>query len=308
MKKMCNTLKLAALLAITCSVSLVLFCTSNYAGGSEIGNPVVISGAVVDSLGKGVSGVNMFLVDPLETDPSKLIPDSCYQTKSGSGGTYRFTGVHQGVFNLFGRDTSGEKMFIKSIDLNINETVHENGDAVIILDTDTLKASAKIVVAITTFPSASGDYLFIPGTVIRVPVDSSDEYLIKCPPSTVNIVLYRSSSQVALVHDLKVSQGQWVDLTGKSFYVPKPKINSGVIAGVNGRMYSFFAGTIALGPNNPVQYRFDWGDSVSLWSLSSQGDHVWNATGSLQVRVQARSIRDTLSVSEWSDAIEVQIQ
>ena len=308
MKKKHNMLQRILTIAITGLIIPLLFCSTKYAGGSEIGNPVIVSGAVTDSLGKGVSGVNLFLVDPLETNPSKLIPDSCYQTKSDSGGAYRFTGVHQGVFNLFGRDTSGEKMFIKSVDLNIDGSIHENGDEVVILNSDTLKDVANIVVAITTFSSASGDYLFIPGTVIRVPVDSSDEYLIKCPPSMINIVLYRNDSQVVIVNDLEVSQGQWVDLTGKSFYVPKPKINSGVLTGVIGRMYSFFADTVTLGTNNPVQYRFDWGDSVSLWSLSSQGDHVWNATGSLQVRVQARSIRDTLSVSEWSDAVDVQIQ
>jgi hypothetical protein len=308
MKKPINIKKLTVVIAITGLVVQLLFCSTQYAGGSEIGNPLVVCGTVTDSLGKGVLGVNLFLVDPLENDPSKLRPDSCYQTVSSSGGAYRFTGVHQGIFNLFGRDTSGEKMFIKSVTLQIDKTVNENGDTLITLDSDTLKEAAKIIVAISTFPSASGDYLFIPGTVIRVPVDSLDEYLIKCPPSTVDIVLHRSNSQVVLVNDLKVSQGQWVDLTGKSFDVPKPEIISGVITGVTGRMYYFLASTISLGPNNPVQYRFDWGDSVSLWSLSSQGNHVWNATGSLQVRVQARSIRDTLSVSEWSDAVDVQIQ
>jgi hypothetical protein len=225
---------------------------------------------------------------------------------SGSGGYYRFTGVHQGVFNLFGRDTTGDKMFIKTVNLTIDKS--GESDTLIALDSGTLQRTAKIVVAITTFPSASGDYLFVPGTIIRVPVDSSDEYLIQCPPSTVDIVLYRGSSQVVLVNDLVVSAGQWVDLTGKHFTVSKPKIISGVIAGVSGRRYSFTAGVIELGPNNPVQYRFDWGNSVSLWSISNKENYVWNATGSLQVRVQARSIRDTVSVSEWSDAVDVQIQ
>lgn len=308
MNKIVNTLKLSALIAIVCMALPVTFCSPQHAGGSEIGNPVVISGAVVDSLGKGIQDIKLFLVDPTETDPLKLVPDSCYHTYSSSDGSYRFEGVNQGYYNLFGTDSSGEKMFLKPVTIAIEDPVSKDGFEVIDRLSDTLKDAARVVVAITPYPSLSGDYLFVPGTVIRVPVNSSDEYIVKCPSSIIDIILFRNGSSFVLVNDLEVSQGQWSDLTGKKFNIPKPQIISGVITGVSGRMYSFCVNKITLGSNNPVQYRFDWGESLSLWSLSNEQNHVWIVPGSLRVRVQARSIRDTLSVSEWSDAIEVQIQ
>jgi len=308
MNRIYDTLKSVALVTIACIGLPVIFCSPQHAGGSEIGNPVVVSGAVVDSLGKGVTGVHLFLVDPSETDPLKLVPDSCYQANSGSDGSYRFEDVIQGDYNLFGADSVGEKMFLTPVTITSEDAVSKDGFEVVDRPSDTIKDVARVVVAITPYPPLSSDYLFVPGTVIRVPVDSSDEHIVKCPPSMVDIILYRNGSPFVLVKDLKVAQGEWKDLTGKKFDVPKPEVISGVISGVSGRMYSFSVNKITIGANSPVQYRFDWGDSLSLWSFSNLQNHVWTVTGSLRVRVQARSVRDTLSISEWSDAIEVQIQ
>ncbi len=303
-----NAFKSSALIAIACMTLPGIFCSQQYAGGSEIGNPVVISGGVIDSLGKGIQGIDLFLVDPWETDPLKLISDSCYYAYSGSDGSYRFENVYPGHYNLFGTDSSGERMFLEPVTITIEDAVPSNGFAIIDRPSDTIKDAARVVVAITPYPSLSGDYLFIPGTVIRVPLDSSDEYIVKCPRSIIDIVLYRNGLQFVLVKSLEVADGEWRDLTGKKITLPKPQISSGVISGVSGRTYSFIVNKITLGSNHPVQYRFDWGDSISLWSFSNQQNHVWTVPGSLQVRAQARCIRDTLSLSEWSDAIEVQIQ
>jgi hypothetical protein len=308
MSKIYNTLKLPALLAIACIALPVTFCSPQHAGGSEIGNPVVVSGAVVDSLGKGVAGIRLFLIDSSETGPLNLTPDSCYQALSSPDGSYRFEDVTRGYYNLFGTDSGGEKMFFTTVSITSENAASTNGIEVVDRPSDTIKDAASVVVAITPYPLLSSDYLFVPGTVIRVPVDSSDEYIVKCPPSNIDIILYRDGSQFVLVNDLDVAQGEWRDLTGKKFDVPKPQIISGVISGVSGRMYSFSVNKITLGANNPVQYRFDWGNALSQWNFSTLQNHVWNVPGSLRVRVQARSIRDTLSISEWSDAIDVQIQ
>lgn len=308
MKRIYNTLTSLALIALSCLSLLISFCSPQHAGGSEIGNPVVVLGAVVDSLGNGVAGVYLYLIDTSETDPLKLVPDSCYQANSGPDGSYRFVDVSEGYYNLFGTDSIGDKMFLTPVTITSEDAVSQDGFEVVERSSDTIADAARVVVAITPYPTISSDYLFVPGTVIRVPVDSSDEYIVKCPPSMVDIILFRNGSQFVLVKDLEVVQGEWKDLTGKKFDIPKPQIISGVISGVIGRTYSFSVKKITLGENNPVQYRFDWGDTLSLWSFSSLQNHVWNVPGSLRVRVQARSIRDTLSISEWSDSIEVQIQ
>lgn len=308
MNNIYSTLKFLTLITFTGVTLLVSLCSDQHAGGSEIGNPVVVSGAVVDSLGKGVAGIHLFLVDSSETDPLKLVPESCYQAISSSDGSYRIEDVSQGRYNLFGTDTSGEKMFLTTIAITTENAVSADGIAIVARPSDTIKDAARVIVAITPYPLLSSDYLFIPGTVIRVPVDSSDEYVVKCPPSEIDIILSRNGSQFVLVNGLQVSPGEWVDLTGKKFEIPQPQIVSGLISGVIGRMYSFNVKKIILGSNNPVQYQFDWGDSLSLWSYSTLQHHVWTVPGSLRVRVRARTVRDTLSISVWSDAIEVLIQ
>jgi hypothetical protein len=243
----------------------------------------------------------------MEKNPVKLVPDSCYKGYSGIDGHYSITGIYKGVYNLLGIDSSGNEMFLRSIIITEPANRDVDNDTVF-SGTDTLEAAANVVVALTECVTGDSALFFVPGTVIRVAVDTCGDYLIKCPSSTIDIVLYRNDSSLVLADDISVVAGQWVDLTEKKYDVPAPQFESGLISGLIGQRYSFSAGGITLGPNHPVQYRFDWGDTISQWSLLSQNTHAWNVPGNYQVRVQAGSIRDTLSVSEWSNAIDVNIQ
>jgi hypothetical protein len=292
---------------IICAVLSQIFCTTNYAGGSEIGNPNVVTGMVTDSSGNGKSNVTLYLVDPVERNPEKLLPDSCYKGYSGGDGKYRIIGVKNGAYNLLGIDSSGTEMFLRSIVIAGQQNRVTENDTVISRN-DTLEAAANVVVDLSDCELITDALLFIPGTVIRENVDTCGEYLIRCPSSIIDIVLYRHDSLTILADNISVGAGQWLDLTKKSYNVPVPQIESGLISGIAGQVYSFSAGAITLGPNHPVQYRFDWGDSVSQWSFSNQSSHDWSESGNYQICVQARSVRDTLSVSKWSDAIEVTIQ
>jgi hypothetical protein len=292
---------------IICAVLSQMFCTTNYAGGSEIGNPNVVTGMVTDSSGRGISNVTLYLVDPTERSPEKLLPDSCYKGLSDVDGKYSITGVNNGAYNLLGIDSSGTEMFLRRIAITEPQNNVFDNDTVL-SGNDTLETAAYVVVAPSECVLGKSTLFFVPGTVIRLNVDTCGEYLIRCPSSTIDIAFYRDNSLTVLADNISVRAGQWVDLTKKSYNVPAPQFLSGLISGFVDQEYSFSAGGISLGPIHPVQYRFDWGNAVSQWSLSSQSTHGWSEPGNYQVHIQARSVRDTLSVSEWSDAVDVTIQ
>jgi len=280
-------------------------CSTQHAGGSEIGNPRVVVGRVTDSSGISLPDVALYLIDPAEKDPLKLVPDSCHKACTNFEGQYFFTGVYDGVYNLLGIDSRGIMMFLREMEINGNEYKLENDT--VHSGIDTLEDVATIIVILDDCRENDSAVFFIPGTVIQLKADTCGEYTLRCPPSVIDVAVFRDDSLVMLAENANVEPGELVDLTGKSYYIPPSQIVSGLISGSVGLVYSFSAGTVTLGPNHPVQYRYDWGDSVSDWSFSSQRNHVWYVPGIYQVRVQARSYRDTLSVSEWSDTVSISV-
>jgi hypothetical protein len=295
----------AIIAAMMCAALAHLCCTADHAGGSEIGNPNVVVGMVTDSAGNGVPDVAVYLVDPLERQPQHLVPDSCYRGYSDNNGRYGITGIYSGEYNLIGIDSSGAAMFLRTV---VISRPYDSESDTVPCGSDILTAAAKVIVAVADCSAESNAVLFVPGTILRVDVDTCGEYLVRCPASTIDIVLARGDSSAVLADNITVEAGQWLDLTGKSYQVPVPQFESGLISGFTGRVYSFSAGGVTLGPDHPVQYRFDWGNAVSQWGLSRQSTHYWDVPGMYPVRVQARSVRDTLSVSAWSAAVDVTIQ
>lgn len=305
MKTIINTGKCAIFLSLL-QYCLFLFCAYGI-GGSEIGNPVTLQGTVVDSRGTGISGVQLYLIDPTETDPARLKTDSCIRTKSGNDGYYRLTGAQEGVYSLFGCDSTGQQMFLSQITIDKGRITYINGENVIVHDTEVIRNAGTVILNIPQIPDSGAACLFIPGTIIQVPVDSTGEYLIKCPSSTIDINLYTKDSVLTIATNIQIKEDELKDITGNSYVVPTPKIISGLLTGYVGRMYTFTAGSVSLGHNHPVQYRFDWGNEFSVWSSSNQASHLWSDQGTYVVRVQARSTRDTLAISEWSEPVEVAI-
>lgn len=292
-------------IAFICAILSVLCCSDN-AVDSAIGEQFTFEGIIVDQLGNTMSGINLYLINPLEMNPSKLITDSCYTTKSGKNGAYQFTGVHEGIYNFFGSDSSGQKMFITTVTIGMSEAEVINGKKVVVHDTERIKEAGTIFIDIPKINQNS--FLYIPGTVIRIPIVTAGEYHIKCPSSTVDLNMCKNDSVIILFNDIYIQEGQSIDLTGYNYIVPSPKIISGKIAGVIGETYTFTAGGVSLGQNEPIQYRFDWGGVLSIWNVSNQASYAWIKPGTYPVRTQARSVKDTTSVSQWSDAVEIVIQ
>jgi len=57
---------------------------------------------------------------------------------------------------------------------------------------------------------------------------------------------------------------------------------------------------------NPIQYRFNWADSISSWG-DSAASRTWESEGAYPVKAQARSLSDTNRVSDWSVSLFVVI-
>lgn len=292
------------IITLLADLAALFFCC----GGSEIGNPkTTVEGAICDSSGTRIAEVSLFLIDTSITDPQQLVADSCKGTFTGADGSYRFTDVYEGGYNLFGITSAGDRMMLRKIDLTCGDNIVRK-DETFTEGIDTIRPPANVIVNVDSCLSRSGNFIYVPGTVIRVTVDSCGEYLVKCPASKIDLLYYRNDSLEILDSNLNLSAGKWFDLTAKSYTIPKPMIISGTVAGSVGRMYLFSADSIDMGSNHPVQYRFDWGDIVSSWYFSPTVGHSWNTIGMYKVSIQARSCRDTLSISKWSDSTEVIIE
>jgi len=90
-----------------------------------------------------------------------------------------------------------------------------------------------------------------------------------------------------------------------------PSSPSGPTSGVIDESISFSANT--TDPNDDdIAYQFDWGDgNLSSWSsYASSGDavtqnHTYSSTGTYEVRVKAKDIKD--KESEWSPGLQIEI-
>jgi len=282
---------------------LINACSLQTAGGSEIGNPVVMTGFVSDSLGNGVADVVLYITSPHDTKPPPISPNNQETTVTDASGRYSIEVLSGTERTVYGSDTTGTSVFMRSIYVSPSVS-----DDTIDAGSDTLRKAAHVVVALTHCTSGR-QLLYIPGTTMQAATDSCGELVISCPPlHPFDLMLKTNDSIVKIADNLTLAADAWLDLTGKQYTLPVPRIASGLLSGIANIRYTFIADPISLGSNHPIEYRFDWGDSLSKWTLSNENAYLWMTPGEYLARVQARSVRDTLSVSLWSDAVGVAIR
>ena len=82
---------------------MIYSCSSNVAGGSEIGNPVIVIGIISD--GTDPAEQTQVLLIPSEYNPVEddSVPDYAIDT-TDKNGVFRFTGVDSGMYTLFATD------------------------------------------------------------------------------------------------------------------------------------------------------------------------------------------------------------
>ncbi|MDW7679638.1 MAG: PKD domain-containing protein, partial [bacterium] len=70
---------------------------------------------------------------------------------------------------------------------------------------------------------------------------------------------------------------------------------------------NFATGGSVCNAGHPVEYQFDWGyDQQSAWGDSLQS-HSYETAGEYSLKARARSVTDTLIVSDWSQTFDVSI-
>ncbi len=89
--------------------------------------------------------------------------------------------------------------------------------------------------------------------------------------------------------------------------VSAPSIPEGPVAGQVNEVLEYTASDAESNLGHELEYRFDWGDgSFSEWNGQTQ-EHSWQSEGNYQVKAQARCSEHTQDVSEWSEALSVNI-
>ncbi len=87
---------------------------------------------------------------------------------------------------------------------------------------------------------------------------------------------------------------------------PNPPI--GPAQGNVGTSYTYMTGGASSNINDPIEYRFDWGDGTfSNWQSGTSASHSWAVGGIYSVKAQARCAIHTNLESDWSDELEVTI-
>jgi len=87
----------------------------------------------------------------------------------------------------------------------------------------------------------------------------------------------------------------------------KPIFVDGPDSGLVEQSLAFFTGGSKSNLGNPVEYRFDWGDTTESDWGDSTGTHEYQSVGTRSVRAQARSKVNPGVISGWSNTHQVTI-
>lgn len=289
---------LLILLLITTLVTLG--CTS--LGGTEIGNPQVVSGTIVDTLGNPVEGVTVNLV-PANYNP--VTKTGLLSTVTDDSGHFTVSGTEGENYALYG--AYNQEMVYKRIIAPQREE-----DVVEVLDT--LLPTENLTVSLDDSEYDSVGALYIKGTLLTygLVVGNND---IVVPRGLIGLCYVNSTTGETFStgpsqDSLLIEAGSNIEF--KKHYISKPDKLTGevVVSKGSSHVYSTTGTTSDLG--HPLEYRFgyvrytgqvDWWPEATLYPWQSEKSFTFTFPdiGSYKLRVQARSIYHNESVSKWSD-------
>ena len=235
--------------------------------------------------------------DPSEPDePSGPVPENNYFadriTISGLSGST--TGTNVNAYKEIDEPKHANKIGGQSVWWEWNAP--ESGNVTI----DTMGSDFDTILAVYTGNSVSN----------LTPVAANDDY--------GGTILSRVYFEVSEGTSYKIAVDGWGSyagdivlnwlLTTEDDTLSTPGQPVGPTEGYTEYAYLYSVAEDGTGSNQPLEYRFDWGDaSYSQWISSGEAYKTWNGAGVYQVRVQAR-YSDNISVeSPWSSAKEVKI-
>ncbi len=91
--------------------------------------------------------------------------------------------------------------------------------------------------------------------------------------------------------------------------VSVPRAPTGPAIGTTGEPLTFSTEAASCSRGHPVEYRYNWDDGTySTWGTSTDATHTWSASGTYEIRAQARCGEKPTLVSDWSPAKNVVIE
>jgi hypothetical protein len=316
------------LLWLPCLVSLLWFsCTfdSTIAGGSEIGNPAVVCGLVVDSAHARISGARVYLVDPsfnpATGDSLIVLPhpglyrassaafDSAnlLQTTTDSAGNFAIRQVRQGRYNLYIVDErTGSCRLQRSLYV---------GQPEVDLGLQQVLPSGVGIFNVGGSQFQPEGYLIVPGTPIRIAVTAPGEYRLAMPKDSINVfyfVPFVSTNKAVFIDSVRyyVGPGDTVDMTGiePTLIAPMLRMAFGGDTSLLRQVDTInltdtmvqLQAVGAYSDRGPIQYQFLLDTLTTAWS-DSNWQFLYLMPGTVHnFACRIRSSYDSASTSAWT--------
>jgi hypothetical protein len=336
-KRMLLMLPVVAILTM-----MLLRCTS-ITGGGEIGNPITITGKVVDKSNRGVADLRISILSFNEFNPvAASLADTfgkSFETihpvghaVTDSSGAYTMTvSLTQKTYALFGQSVEflkkrrpGQTVNDSGVMVYHPFKASSNADTIFLIDTACIPAT--VIVGITDSLFKPNMYVFACGTPIFVKVESVGRLTLRCPAKTYSYSYYWALRDSVLLTIPPMTSGAPNDringtaMIDFSYYVhkiSKPQRPSGSVVLDFARQDSgnhYTTGNAVSNLGDTLQYRLAWDtNSFSQWvvaggtPMTASLNILWPSPGTFTLRAIARSIRDTNVVSPFSDTLMVTV-
>jgi len=302
---MCTNIK-SGLFCIA-MVLLLLQCSKDatLTGIIEVGNPEKVTGVLTDTLNQPAAGIALQLIstdyNPVlsgESSLSKKISADqnalVYVDTTDSQGRFSFTVVSDSQYNLIAVATEFHLLIYM-------DSIAVDSDSI---DLGTVAMTQPDTVQITIdSASFTNGYVVVPGSYIRVTVDSAGTLPVLVPQG-VRELLYINSS------------GEKIDTLKAAHFVTMPHTPTVADTVFVNVPTVFKTGGSFSNYGQPIEYRFiwvnypyDWSnpDSITSWGIDSTVSLMWSSELGRKIRAQARSAIDTAVVSELSPYIRFDV-
>ncbi len=310
------------LIALVLGTAAMMNCANDLAGGSQVGNPAVIAGAVVDSSGSPAAGVsvaltpeNGFSAKPysLGKEAGRRIssantadPGASLFSTTDTRGRYRFHNVPDETYRLFLHDSAEGTMFQKP-------DIYPRSDS-LFLGRDTLSLPGRVVITVPDSQFEPGALLVIPGTPLSFQTDTPGGYSLLLPPGNLNLSYYSPTGDSLIplrdeTDEIRVHSNVTTYVGERS--ITTPEVQGSRRVGTFSREYAFTIHRARSSHEEPLEYRFDWGNGheFSAWIADSTALHQWPTSSgiidTIHVRGAARLKNDPPIMSSWSEPFPI---
>lgn len=297
---------------ISYSLSLLHCSQSSIAGGVEVGNPITVSGIVVDHLLKPVCNATVLLTRPGFIPVSDSSVTLNYQSHTDSTGAYFLKTITQGIYNLNIADPVSRSISLHS---------HISLERDTVLSAITLYDPGLGVVSVADSVFQQESFLYVPGTPLRMNIPRPGIYLFAVPYDTISIHYYslKTGADISLsgntTEAVFIAPRDTVDLTGIENYVVSPVLYAQydtvkyqlplidtIITGLN--VYIFADGAYCK-KGHPLEYQFYFrlpgsDTGFSQWSTGNYSMIKDSVDIIYIIAARARSNVDKAILSDWS--------